>query len=88
MASTLTTAQKRCASRAAAPQTPKQALTTLACDAVHIQIAAWTGAANALARWAQSTDQFARAVADELLAAADHFDMRLARLSIDHKESR
>ncbi len=120
MASTRTTTQKRRSAQTAAPQAPKQALGALARHAAHLQIAACTAAANTLARWAQSTDRFAQAVADELLrrvdgetdsaemvarvtaasgthlrelsglprAAADHFDMRLARVSIDHKEVR
>jgi hypothetical protein len=70
MASTRTTSPKRRVSRAA-PQAPRQALTALARHAAHVQIAACTTAANALARWAQSTDRFAQAVADELLRRVD-----------------
>jgi hypothetical protein len=120
MASTRTTTQKRRSAQTAAPQAPNQALGTLVRNAAHLQIAACTATANALARWAQSTDRFAQALADELLrrvdgetdsaemvarlttasgthlrelsalpcAAANQFDMRLARVSIDHKEVR
>ena len=119
MASTRTTSPKRRAPRKA-PQTPRRALTALARHAAHLQIAACTAASNTLARWAQSTDRLAQAVADELLrrvdgetdsaemvarvtaasgthlrelsalprAAANQFDMRLARVSLDHKEVR
>jgi hypothetical protein len=120
MASTRTTTQKRRSPRTAPPQAPKQAVRALARHAAHLQIAACTAAADTLARWAQSTDRFAQAVADELIrrvdgetdsaemvarvtaasgthlrelsalprAAANHFDTRLARVPIDHKEVR
>jgi hypothetical protein len=120
MASTRTPSQKRDVSRAVAPQTPKRELTALVREAARIQIAACATAATALAEWAQATDRFAQAVADELLrrvdgenddaalvarvteaggkhlreltalphAAADQFDMHLARVPTNHKESR
>jgi hypothetical protein len=70
MASTRTTSPKRRVSRAA-PQTPRQALTALARPAAHLQIAAYTTAANTFAQWAQTADRFAQALADELLRRVD-----------------
>jgi hypothetical protein len=120
MASTRTSPQKRDASRAADPQTPKRELSALARDAARIQIAACATVATTVAQWVQTTDRFAQAVADELLrrvdgenddtalvarvteaggkhireltalprAAADQFDMHLARVSTNGKENR
>lgn len=67
MASTRSKTSKRTAQRAAASDTPKHALLALVRHGARIQIAAGSAAAKTFAGWAQTADQLAQAVGDELL---------------------
>jgi hypothetical protein len=71
MASTPSSSRTRRPSTTASQQTPRRALIALARHGARIQIAAFTTATETFARWAQTTDQLAQALGDEVLRRVD-----------------
>ena len=71
MASNRSTAEKRATARASTANTPKQALAELARHSARVQVAALAAGGKMLVGWAQATDRYAQAVADELLRRVD-----------------
>jgi hypothetical protein len=90
MASNRSTAGPRSATQSAPPETPRDALATLARHAARLQIAAIAATGNAFAGWAYATDRLTQSVGDELLRRVDNetdsaeLVVRVASATHDH----